>query len=169
MVKRMKCHVDIPYPKICVVKKNPEIARMIMHSYAGNVSEDTAIHQYMYQSVLLQEEEPEIAIILESIGKVEMHHLEILATLIKALGVYPIYLDPIVDKHEFWSSKYVSYETELRPMLEADILAEQEAIAQYNSLIHVIHDSNVQAILKRIVLDERMHLEIFEKILESIS
>ena len=164
----MKYQVDVPYPKISNLKKNPQIARMIMHSYASNVSEDTAVHQYMYQSVLLREAAPEVSEILKQIGIVEMKHLEILARLIQALGVYPIYLDPVVDQHEFWSGKYVSYETELRPMLEEDLEAERKAIEQYNTLIHVISDETVQMVLKRIVLDERMHLEIFTKLLETI-
>ncbi len=165
----MKCHVEIPYPKIHVTKKNPDLARLIMHSYAGDVSEDTAIHQYMYQSVILAKEYKEVSRILEEIGKVEMHHLEILAELILELGVYPIYLDPIVDHHEFWNSKYVAYETELKPIILANIEAERNALSQYNSLIHLISDESVKCVLKRIVLDERLHLEIFEKIYQSIS
>lgn len=165
----MKCKEDIPYPSLKNIEKNPTTARMIMHSYAGEVSEDTAIHQYLYQSILLRDENQEIAKILEEISKVEMHHLETLAILIKELGVYPIYLDPIVDPHEFWSSKYVNYEVNLREMLLADMEAEKKAILQYNSLIHVIESEQVKMVLKRIVLDERLHLKIFEKLLETIS
>ena len=69
----MKCKVDIPYPKIMIKKKNPQMARMIMHSYAGDVSEDTAIHQYMFQSIVLQKETKEVAEILEQIAIVEKY------------------------------------------------------------------------------------------------
>ena len=165
----MKCKVDIPYPKIMIKKKNPQMARMIMHSYAGDVSEDTAIHQYMFQSIVLQKETKEVAEILEQIAIVEMRHLQILGELIRELGVYPIYLDPIVDQHEFWSAKYVNYEVNLKEMLILNMEAEQKAILQYNSLIHVIDEEDVKTILKRIVLDERLHLEIFEKLLQSLT
>ncbi|MCI8575676.1 MAG: hypothetical protein HFI09_04315 [Bacilli bacterium] len=165
----MKCNVDIPYPKIVVKKKDPETARMIMHSYAGDVSEDTAIHQYMFQSVVLQNSAKDVALILEKIAEVEMRHLKMLAELIRELGVYPIYLDPIVDKHEFWSAKYVNYEADLKEMLLLNMEAEKQAILQYNSLIHVIESDEVKIVLKRIVLDERLHLEIFEKLLQSLT
>jgi len=165
----MKCNVDIPYPEIPTLRKNPEVARMLMHAYAGEVSEDTAIHQYLFQSVILESENPEIAKILKNISRVEMHHLDILAHLIKELGVYPIYLDPVTDPHAFWNAKYVCYDTELYYLLKQDIESEKQAILGYNSLIHVIDDEIVKGILKRIVLDERLHLEIFEKLLQSLS
>ena len=164
----MKCNLDIPYPKIKVQKKDSGIAKMLMHSYAGDVSEDTAIHQYIFQSFLLQDVNNEISNILEEIGKVEMHHLRILGLLIKELGVYPLYLDPIVDRYEFWNGNYVCYDTDLFHMLKADIESEKKAILEYNSLIHVIDDRYIKEILKRIVLDERLHLEILEKLLLSI-
>jgi bacterioferritin len=165
----MKCNVDIPYPTIMIKKKDPQMARMIMHSYAGDVSEDTAIHQYMFQSVILKKEAKEIAEILEGIAFVEMRHLKILAELIRELGVYPIYLDPIIDQHEFWSAKYVNYETDIKEILLLNMEAERQAILQYNSLIHVIETPEVKVVLKRIVLDERLHLEIFEKLLQSFT
>lgn len=36
---------------------------------------------------------------------------------------------------------------------------------QYQSLIHVIEDQQVKEALRRIVVDEKIHLEIFEKLL----
>jgi len=164
----MKCTIDIPYPKIRVVHNDPLIVIFLMHIYAWDISEETAIHQYVYQSIFLQKDKKEISQILSEIAKVEMYHLQILGLLIKELGVYPMFLDPVVDKYEFWTSKYVCYDENLKKMIQANIRAEKKAIANYNSLIYVIEDIYVQEILKRIVLDERLHLEIFEKILLSL-
>ena len=55
----MKCMIDLPYPTIQVQKKDTYIAKLLMHSYAGEISEETAIHQYLYQSFLLQEQRSE--------------------------------------------------------------------------------------------------------------
>lgn len=164
----MKYQMDIPYPKVRVMKKNPYLGKLLLHSYAGDVSEDTAIHQYLYQSLLMQDENLEIAEILEKISETEMHHLYILGKLIQCLGVYPVYVDPVVSKNCFWTSKYVDYNTNILEMLESDIEAEQKAIQTYQELIHVIDDKYVVEILKRIVLDERLHLEIFEKLKKSL-
>lgn len=165
----MKCNVDIPYPKIRVQKKDVHIAKLLMHSYAGEISEETAIHQYLYQSFLLQDQKEEIAHILEEISKTEMYHLKILGLLIKKLGVYPVFLDPIVGHYEFWNSENVVYENSLSSMLQANIEAETHAIQTYRELIYVIDDPYIKEILKRIILDERLHLEIFETLLKSVS
>ncbi len=165
----MKCTLDIPYPKIKVQKRSSLYAKLLMHSYAGDVSEDTAIHQYLYQSFLLEEQNEEIAHILEEIGKTEMHHLKILGLLIKKLGVYPVYLDPTLGNYDYWNASYVCYEHNITLMLEANIESERKAIYAYQRLIQVIDDKNIQAILKRIVLDEQLHLEIFENLLKTFS
>ncbi len=168
MVMCMKCKLDLPYPKICVAQKNPQLARLLMHCYAGEVSEETAIHQYMYQSFYLKQENAELSDILSQIGEVEMRHLQMLGFLIRKLGVYPLFLDPTDNYNAFWSGKYICYETNLTEMFQANIYAEQKAIREYNALIQTIDDECVKEILKRIVLDERLHLEIFEKILASL-
>lgn len=164
----MKCQLDIPYPKIQVREKNTQVAKLLLHSYAGDVSEETAIHQYLFQSFLAQDKNPEIAHILAEISKTEMYHLRTLGLLIKELGVYPVFFDPIIDSYSFWCSNYVSYNTDLCEMLSQDIEAEKRAIQNYNELIHVIDDEYVCEILKRIVLDERLHLEIFEKLRDTL-
>lgn len=164
----MKFHVDIPYPKIRVMRKNPAYGKLIMHVYAGEVSEQTAIHLYLYQSILVEDDNLEIANILKEISKVEMHHFQILATLIKKLGVYPMYLDPTQGTLEYWTGKNVYYTSDLIEMLEYDIEAETEAISNYTKLIQCIDDIYVTSIIKRIVLDEQVHLEIFQKLLATL-
>lgn len=164
----MKCTLDIPYPSVRVSEKNPDLGRRLSHSFAGDVSEETAIHQYLFQSFLLQDSNAEISQVLESIGKVEMYHLKLLGLLMKKLGVYPVFYDFSIGNHEYWSSKYVSYDTNLEDMLKANIMAEKHAIFQYDAFISSTNDIYVQALIKRIVLDERLHLEIFEKLLAMV-
>lgn len=168
MVMMMEYRIKAPYPKIEVEQKNPEYAKLIMQAYAGEVSEETAVHLYIYQNILLEDNQSEIAKILLEIAKVEMQHIDILGTLIKKLGVYPMYLDPDSLNRQFWSASYVDYNPDLKKMLEIDILAEKTAIADYKELIRIIPDHYIKDILKRIILDEELHLEIFTKILNSL-
>ncbi|MCI8394239.1 MAG: hypothetical protein HFH86_01995 [Bacilli bacterium] len=165
----MKYRVELPYPSVAEIQRNPEIAKLIMHAYAGEVSEDTAIHQYLFQSVILQEKNPEVSKILEQISEVEMRHFRLLAEMIRNLGVYPIYLDPNFHTYNYFTSRYVSYEVDFKCLLKADIEAEQNAILNYESLIAVISDEAVCNVLRRIILDETLHLEIFEKLYASCS
>lgn len=164
----MKCTIDKPYPKIKVQKRNSDIAKLLMHSYAGEISEETAIHQYLYQSILLEGKYEEISKILLEISKTEMHHLKILGLLIKKLGVYPFFLDPMVGCYEFWNSEFVCYDHDLSYILRANIASETKAIEAYSEIVYVIDDKYVKEILKRIIMDEQLHLEIFESLLEQI-
>ena len=84
----------IPYPKIEVETKNYSYANLLRKAYASETSEDTAIHLYLYQSLILQEKYKDISNILKKISVVEMKHLEILGKLVLLLGVKPVYSSP---------------------------------------------------------------------------
>jgi bacterioferritin len=154
----------LPYPEIKVEGKNIEYAKMLATSYAGNVSEDTAIHLYMYQSVVLNNKYSNI---FENIAKVEMYHLKLLAKTIELLGLepkYQIYCDNIID----FNSSYVNYDTNINNILQIDILSESLAIENYKKLIDLIDDKYIKNLLNRIILDEQIHLNIFNELKRQI-
>ncbi len=160
----MLYNANIPYPKIKVERKDIEIAKDLLNSYAGRVSEDTAIHNYVFQ--MMMQDQPELKKILEGISIVEMHHLEILGKLIYALGLTPLFAN-VEDNHTTWfSGQYVNYEKNWQQILSDNIFQEELAIKNYEKIISKTNDINVKHILKRIVLDERVHIEIFTKLLE---
>lgn len=162
----MEYRVNIPYPEIKVVKKDVEIAKDLLSAYAGRISEDTAIHDYVFQ--MMMQDQEEIKKILKGISIVEMHHLEILGKLIYALGLTPLFAS-VLDNHTKWfSGEYVNYEKNWSQTLMDNIFQEKMAIKNYEKIIAKTSDENVQYILKRIILDERVHIEIFTKLLEQI-
>ena len=55
----------IPYPNIEVETKNYTYANLLRKAYASETSEDTAIHLYLYQSLILQEKYKDISNILK--------------------------------------------------------------------------------------------------------
>ncbi|EOR27267.1 CotJC protein [Clostridium sartagoforme AAU1] len=81
--------LGLPYPKIKVYDKNSIYADLIKKSYAGEVSELTAITQYTYHQLITSDY---IKNTLKGIAIVEMHHLEILGELLIALGENPTFL-----------------------------------------------------------------------------
>ena len=108
----MKCYVDKPYPDVKVERKNKEYAYILMHAYAGKISEETATHQYICQHFLLEEPFKKI---LKEISIVEMHHLELLGETIHLLGVDPKYEIQMVNGDTiFWTSAYVPYENTVK-------------------------------------------------------
>lgn len=145
---------NLPYPDIKVEKENIEYAKLLMYPYASMVSEDTATHLYMYQSFILDNN---IGKILENIAIVEMHHLEMLAKTINLLGLKPEYKSNDIP----WTSNYVNYTTNLKDILKINIEAETLAIKNYQNLIKVINDKYIKKMLERIIIDEEIHLKIF--------
>lgn len=163
----MKYCVDMPYPEVKVEKKDLELAKKVFNLYAGEVSEDTSTHTYVLQALLYSENE-EIKEVLEGIARVEMHHLEILGTLIKKLGLIPLYLSVEDNKVKWFSGKYITYEKNLKEAILKNICIERIAIKNYEALINETNDEHVIHIIKRIILDERLHIEIFEKIYQQL-
>ena len=157
----MQVKVDIPYPEIKVKEKNIKLAKEILSSYAGSVSEDTAVHNYIFQYLILENDE--IKNILKEIAIVEMHHLEILGELVKKLGLTPLYLSVSNDNTKWFSGEYVTYEKELK-----NIRNEELAIKNYEKIIIGTDDEYVKYILKRIILDEKMHIQVFMKLYSQV-
>lgn len=156
--------MNIPYPEVKTEKKDIEIAKDILNSYAGRVSEDTAVHNYVFQ--MMMQDNKEIKEILRGIAIVEMHHLEILGKLVYALGLTPLFAS-VVDNHTKWfSGEYVDYERNWEQTLRDNIFQEEMAIKNYEHIILKTKDENIKHILKRIILDERVHIEIFTRLLE---
>ena len=145
---------NLPYPDIKVEIENIEYAKLLMYPYASMISEDTATHLYMYQSFILDDN---IGKILENIAIVEMHHLEMLAKTINLLGLKPEYKSNDIP----WTSNYVNYNTNLKDILKINIEAETLAIKNYQNLIKVINDKYIKKMLERIIVDEEIHLKIF--------
>ncbi len=154
------------YPEIKVERPNLEYAKLLLQDYAGTVSEDTAVHLYMYQHLLQNEKWEEFAEALEDIAIVEMHHLEILGKLILKLGLNPIYatVDSSNDNVIYWTSENVDYTDDIKKMLQVDIQAETLAIEQYELHKEMMDDKYIRAIIDRIIQDEKEHLKIFKEL-----
>jgi bacterioferritin len=158
---RIGYSASIPYPEIKVSAQNKEYAQILDNDYAGKVSEMTAINQYMYHSFMSSNDELEK--LFENTAIVEMYHLEILAKLIELLGGNPLYQNM---DNQFWNGDYVYYGNNLCERLKGDLNSEYKAIENYKKDIEIIKDPYIQVILKRIILDEEVHVELFQYSIE---
>ncbi|MGI5901675.1 MAG: ferritin-like domain-containing protein [Desulfitobacteriia bacterium] len=163
--KRERYSDSSPYPEIKVIGPNIQYAELLMDAYAGTVSEFTAISQYLYHSFFFKNINKELGSLLENVAITEMHHMEILATLIIKLGGNPVIRGSYSTKGTCWTGNFVFYGTNVCEQLQADLVAEQKAIADYKRLISLISDPYVQSILRRIILDEIVHTKLFEQAL----
>jgi len=154
-----------PYPEIKVQGANLHYAELLMDDYAGAVSEFTAISQYLYHHVYFKDIDQKLGDLLENISITEMRHMEVLADLIKKLGGSPVIRGSFSTAGQFWTGNYVYYGTNLCEQLQADIDAEHKAIREYQKHIHLINDPYIQNILHRIILDEKVHIRLFNQAL----
>lgn len=161
----MNYESKLPCPLIKVEKRNPYYAKLLLEDYAGESSEDTAIHLYVYQSLVTSEKYQEYKNILMPIARVEMNHLRILGELITLLGLKPIYgTIENKDKVNFWTSSNVGYNIDIKAMLELDIERETNAIKNYKHHQSIINDKYIYKILDKIIADEKVHLDIFKEL-----
>ena len=130
---------------------------MLLHPYVGSISEDTATHLYLYQSFILDDK---ISETLKGIAIVEMHHLDMLARTINLLGLDPKY----EANNRPWTAQYVEYEKDISKMMLIDIKSETIAINNYRLLMKAIDDRYIKQLLRRIIIDEEIHIKIFKDI-----
>lgn len=151
---------NIPYPKLMNIRQNIRYANLLYDSFAGEKGELTAITQYIYEHIELKRFENFSKIML-SISKEEMHHLELLGDLIKKLGAKPYYINN--DKNN-WSAENVKYHFKsIYEMLTYNIESEKNAINEYSKVMKYTQNKSIKALIERIILDEQIHLEIFNR------
>lgn len=151
-----------PYPPIQVQGKNPYYARLLMEDYAGPVSEMTAANQYIYHHTMTDGASA-AAEALEKISIIEMMHMEKLAKTIRLLRANP-YLKGGPEAAD-WTSASVEYGGSLPERLHLDLASEYAAIQNYEKHIEMIDDPFIKALLRRIVLDEKLHVRLFRQLI----
>lgn len=171
MYKNFKCSAqeDLPYPPVEPRCPNCTYANEILSNVGGQNSEMTAVSLYFYNHVILEPRYSSFAECFFDISVVEMNHLEIFAELALKLGADPRLWSTCNCRKVYWSPEYNDYPMEIHDLIINSIKGEEEAIKKYQRQIRMIDDPNIVAILKRIIMDEECHIQIFKKMLASVS
>lgn len=152
---------DLPYP-VVEVKQNVAQSKLLMPSYSGSSGELTAILTYCFQSYV-SPKYPEIVRAVMGVAKCEMLHHRLLGDAIYKLGGYPI-----MGARTYWNGSMANYTLDPRKYLKQNIEAEQTAILNYERTILNLQDECVKMLLERIILDEEIHIKIFEELLKTL-
>lgn len=150
-----------PYPTPRVMGENHYYASILLEDYAGIAGELTAIHQYIYHSLTLEDHHSKIAVLTQQVAIVEMHHLKLLGKTIRLLGKYPIMHSNDHGLLRFWNANFVYYGDTVYDKLSANMKHEMDAIRTYRSHQRLIKDPYIHEMLERIILDEEYHLQLF--------
>jgi bacterioferritin len=157
------------YPVPKVAEKNSYYAMLLLEDYAGAAGELTAITQYMYHSICLNNTDCGVANLSRQIAIAEMRHLELLGKTIELLGVSPSFRCAHHNTSDFWTAKYVYYGSSTVDRLAADVAKEITVIRNYNLHLKMIDDPYIKKLLARILLDEELHLRLFQQAKDSLS
>lgn len=159
----MEYKINKPYPKIEGIECNEEYGLMILDNVGGMISEMSAVSQYLYDHTIATSDFLELKKTFINISMVEMHHLNIFMELALKLGVDPRLWSCQNDQCYYWSPSYLNYPNQLDNVLQTAIDNEYQAINKYMYQSQVIRDSQIIAILKRIIEDEQLHVKILEE------
>jgi bacterioferritin len=157
--------VNLPYPATIIEKPDLNYARLVSGIYACKGSESTAIAQYTSHRYFTQQYSAAFTA-YKYITIVETVHLELLGNLILDLGCSPLFFS--YESKEYWSGSYPDYQYTLKQILESDIQGERGAIAHYTKLISLISNESIQALFRRIILDEERHIEVLSGLILGI-
>ena len=149
-----------PYPRPQCTQRNIRYARILQCAYSASVSELTAIHQYVYHHIITQQELPELSAALQGIAIVEMHHLQLLGECILHLGLHPTFSYYQGTRRARWNSGFVQYARGAKAIVGLSIHSERQAIELYEQATARISDELVNALLARIIEDERVHIDV---------
>lgn len=167
--RKVEFKAEKEYPSLDGIAEDFKTLRLISPAYAGGKGELTAVLQYVYQSVLLEKlGKAEMSKKILGIAINEMRHLELLGSAITRLGAPPAFTACLPYPVGFYSASSVNYVKTPVGMLEADIEAETNAIAEYRRILTCISDGAVAALVERIVGDEEGHLSAFRSMKEEL-
>ena len=157
---------EAPYPEIRVEERNRRYGEMMLYNLGGGTSEMSAVALYFYD-YLMTADLPEVSEVFRQIAMVEMHHLELFGQLARQLGMDPRLWSQQGGRMTWWSSGYLSYAPKLGPLLRIALREEQSTVQRYERQCRQIQDAGVTDCLQRILLDERLHVDIFRSLCET--
>lgn len=160
--------VELPYPPIHPGSRNPEYAYAILSNVGSGHSEMSTISLYFYNSIVLIPAYEELAHCFQKISMVEMHHLHIFAEIASCMGLEPRLWSANRGRPAYWSPAYNRYFKTPLEIIKNAIYGEQNAIEKYTRQAERIQDENIVENLERIILDEELHVQLLQEMLEQI-
>lgn len=162
--------LEFPYPPIQVCRKNQSYANLLSVDYCGQVSELSALTQYINNESRLSMKHCSWARMLLAIAIAEMMHLQKLGELICLLGGEVDFTARQPNgRQSFWTPDYLTLPDNVDRMICADIEGEKAAIEQYRMHISRIDDQYVNAVLARIIRDEEYHILLLQSLMDEVN
>lgn len=148
--------VNLPYPVVCGEITDRELNLLYCFS-GGRFSKLTNLTTHLYQSVIFSNDCTTYNL-LTAVYQCELLHLSKLLHAILSFGGDPVF----AGKYNYFSASYTSYQKNLKVALEENILAKQQTVSEYCELIDSTQNQSLADFLKRLTMDEQLHIKLFE-------
>lgn len=158
--------LDLPYPQITATPDRRS-GQIISFAYASSDGELNATLQYVFHSMIFKPTDKAASDTLESIAVAEMIHLRLLGDAMLSLGVTPLYTT--TPHGSYYNTCSVARSINPQKMLMDNLKGELQAIAEYQKMLYVLTNEQVAALIERIILDEKLHVEKLKELLQSYS
>ncbi|MBQ3116688.1 MAG: manganese catalase family protein [Clostridia bacterium] len=159
--------VQLPYPSVESFSPDYKSACVIAPSYCGIHGELDAILQYVYHGFYFNKiGDKQTADVMIGIAMCEMQHFEMLGSALLKLGIDPTFTKQPCIRSGAYNTSYISYSKSPVKMLIDDITGEMVAISEYEKTCERLQNEEVGALIKRIILDEQLHVKVLKERLE---
>lgn len=143
-----------------------QYAQLLMPFLAASSSEMTTVHQYLYQSWIIEERYRNIGRVIQRIADVEERHFATIGKLIALLGGKPECRS--TNPTSYWKGDMVDYSRDIRTILTQNAKSEAFAANAYMEHSKMIRDPYISKMLVRLSLDEKLHHKIFSDFLAQL-
>lgn len=146
-------------------QKNNKITENIAninYIYASKESIFTLIHQYLYETIVL--EEKDLVKNLKEFILIELDHLEILGKYIYNAGVLPIFALQNGLEEKYWHTNTIYYDDDKKTIIAINIELLQKIIGNLQIFYATVTEPNIKRIIKNIIRDGYKELNYFTKL-----
>lgn len=161
----VKTGLNQSYPEIVNANSDPKTVMILKDLLSSREGEIEGVLQYIYQSRIAKQVDEDIADVLEEVAIVEMEHAELLMDAIIAFGGIPKYDN---SKGQQFTASYLNYATNLKQMLDNNIVGEQQALKDYTAAAQMVTNQSLKDLLNRIAEDEQIHLDTFKTLRNAV-
>jgi len=161
---------QLPYPAVRAEAKNPAYARIMLGNLGDQCSEASSYALYLYNHTITAADTA-LSEAFRAVATVERQHLELLCDAAFQLGADPrlwAVTGNAAQPMRYWSPGLLSYTANSRAMLQNALALERATIAKYERQTQEIRDDGILLLLRRILLDESMHVELFRSLLAGL-
>ena len=152
------------YTKITNATCDCRTIRILKNLLSGRFGELTGIHSYLFQNIISNGINQNLANALNNLSLEELLHANLLGNAILNFGGTPRFSN---GQGTFWSGRNVNYQTDQNSFIRSNISREERSIRDYEDAIARVNNESLRQLLREIIEDKRQHIIILNSFLKN--